>query len=38
MKFYLALVKPKYQDLYTSKNRIKPGPKKPEQELIGLVA
>ncbi len=37
LKFHQALVKRKYRDLYSSKNRIKPGRKGPEQKLIELV-
>jgi len=37
LKFHQALVKRKYQDLYSRKTRIKPGRKGPEQDLIELV-
>ncbi|MCH9639211.1 MAG: helix-turn-helix domain-containing protein [Betaproteobacteria bacterium] len=37
LKFHQALVKRKYQDLYSLKTRIKPGRKGPKQDLIELV-
>ena len=37
LKFHQAMVKRKYQWLYSSPNRKKPGPKGPSRELIKLV-
>ena len=37
LRFYGALVERKYHRLYTSRNRKKPGPKGPSQELIDVI-
>ena len=37
MKFHQALVKRKYSRLFSNKNKRKPGPKGPSQELVKLI-